>query len=112
VCYDRKDTVVLLLCQRQKAWWAVRLNPKTIPFIKYLAMYQVAPVSQITYYGKVAKIELYEKIGKYKIFPEGDPVKLEKPPGLGKNRYLRPQGPKYTKLSVIKVAESLDDIWG
>lgn len=97
---------------KQKAWWAVRLNPKTIQFIKYLAMYQVAQISKITYYGKVEKIEPYENTGKYKIYLDGDPIKLEKPIGLGKNRYLKPQGPKYTKISVLKAAKTLDDIWG
>jgi len=97
---------------KQKAWWAVRLNPKTIQFIKYLAMYQVAPISKITYYGMVEKIELYENTGKYKIYLDGDPIKLKKPIGLGKNRYLKPQGPKYTKISVLKAAKTLDDIWG
>lgn len=96
----------------QKAWWAVRLNSKTIPFIKYIAIYQVAPESQITYYGKVGKIEPFENTEKYKIYLEGEPIRLEKPVGLGKNPYLKPQGPKYTKLSTILKAITLDDIWG
>jgi len=97
---------------KEKAWWAVRLNTQTIPFIKYIAMYQVAPVSKITYYGKVDKIEPYEKTGKYKIYLQGNPTKLERPVGLGNNPHLKPQGPKYTKLSVIQSAKTLDDIWG
>lgn len=96
----------------QKAWWAVRLNSKTIPFIKNIAIYQVAPESQITYYGKVGKIEPFENTEKYKIYLEGEPIKLEKPVGLGENPYLKPQGPKYTKLSTILKAITLDDIWG
>lgn len=96
----------------QKAWWAVRLNTKTIPFIKYIAIYQVAPVSKITYYGKVGKIEPYENTGKYKIYLDGEPMKIKKPIGLGNNPYLKPQGPKYAKLSVINAAKTLDDIWG
>lgn len=96
----------------QRAWWAVRLNPQLIPFIKYIAIYQVAPVSKITYYGKVEKIEPYENTGKYKIYLQENPVKLERPVGLGKNPHLKPQGPKYAKLSVIQAAKTLDDIWG
>lgn len=97
---------------KEKAWWAVRLNTQTIPFIKYIAMYQVAPVSKITYYGQVDKIEPYEKTSKYKIYLQGNPTKLERPVGLGNNPHLKPQGPKYAKLSVIKAAKTLDDIWG
>ena len=96
---------------KQKAWWAVRLNAKTIPFIKYIAIYQVAPISKITYYGEVAKIEPFENTGKYKLFLKGDPRKLENTVGLGSNRYLKPQGPKYAKLSKIKSAKTLDEIW-
>ena len=96
----------------QKSWWAVRLNIKTIPHIKYIAIYQVAPISKITYYGKISKIELYENTGKYKLYLLGDPIKLGRPVALGANRYLKPQGPKYARLSVIKKAETLDDIWG
>lgn len=95
-----------------KAWWAVRLNSDFIPFIKYLAMYQVAPTSQITYYGEVDRIEPYQGSEKYKIFLKGEPIKLEKPVGLGDNPHLKPQGPKYAKLSEILKAKTLDDIWG
>jgi predicted Mrr-cat superfamily restriction endonuclease len=95
-----------------KAWWAVRLNPTTIQHIKYIAIYQVAPISMITYYGVVDRIEPYENTGKYKLFLKGDPIKLKKPVGLGKNPHLKPQGPKYAQLDKILKAKSLDDIFG
>lgn len=96
----------------QKAWWAVRINSSYLTNIKYLAIYQVAPVSQITYYGKVQKIEPYQDTGKYKIYLSGNPIKLERSVGLGSNPHLKPQGPKYTRLSAIQKANTLDDIWG
>lgn len=96
---------------KKHSWWAVRLNPKSVPFIKYLAIYQVAPISKITYYGKVKKIELFENTGKYIIYLEGDPIKLTDPIPLGNNRYLKPQGPKYTQLIKIKKAKSLDELF-
>lgn len=95
----------------QKAWWAVRLNPKLIPHVKYIAIYQVAPISQITYYGKVNQIEPYENTGKYKLYLDGNPIKLTKPIGLGKNPHLKPQGPKYACLEKILKAKTLDDIF-
>jgi len=96
----------------QKAWWAVKLSPERIPDIKYIAMYQSAPISKITYYGDVDKIEPYKNTGKYKIYLKGDPIKLKSPVKLGKNRRLSPQGPKYSKLEEILKAKSLDDIFG
>ncbi|MFA5238790.1 MAG: restriction endonuclease [Phycisphaerae bacterium] len=111
VCAAKEDGFKRAFLE-QKAWWAVRLNTRMIPFIKYIAIYQVAPVSKITYYGKVEKIEPYENTGKYKIYLKENPIKLEKSVGLGKNPHLKPQGPRYAKLSVIQAAKTLDDIWG
>jgi HJR/Mrr/RecB family endonuclease len=96
----------------EKAWWAVRLGTKMIPEIKYVAMYQVAPVSLITYYGKVDRIEPYQGTEKYILYLKGDPVKLDNPIGIGDNPHLKPQGPRYTKLEKILRANTLDDIFG
>lgn len=111
VCAAREDGFKNAFLD-EKAWWAIRLNPKTIFKIKYIAMYQVAPVSKITYYGKVSKILLYEDTGKYKIYLEGDPKKLDKPVGIGANPHLKPQAPRYTLLEKILVAKNLDDVFG
>jgi len=111
VCSAREDGFKEAFLE-QKAWWAVKLSKKTIPDIKYLAMYQVAPVSQITYYGKVSQIEPFQDTGKYKLYLEGEPIKLEKPVGLGKNTNLKPQGPKYTLLRRLMESRTLDDVFG
>ncbi len=95
----------------ENAWWAVRINSKTIPFIKYLAIYQVAPISKITYYGKIEQIEPYLDTGKYKIYLKNKPIKLDNPVGLGKNPHLKPQGPKYANLNKILKAKTLEDVF-
>jgi len=94
----------------QKAWWAVRIREENIPFIKYLAIYQVAPVSAITYYGEVDKIEPFEDSGKYKLFLKST-EKLQKAVGLGKNPHLKPQGPRYTTLKTILKSKTLDELF-
>ncbi|UCH96119.1 MAG: restriction endonuclease [Candidatus Aminicenantes bacterium] len=97
----------------QYAWWAIRLKEKTIPFIKYFAIYRVAPISQITHYAEVDRIEPYGDTKKYKLyFKSGSIRELEKPVGLGTNPYLKPQGPKYACMNTILSADSLDDIFG
>lgn len=96
---------------KQKAWWAVRINKKYIPKIRYIAMYQTAPISKITYYGKVSKIEPYQGTNKYIVHLDGMPIKLKKAIGLGKNPHLKPQSPKYAKLDNILNAKTLDDVW-
>lgn len=95
----------------QKAWWAVRLNPNTIPHIKYIAIYQVAPISKITYYGKVSRIEPFEDTGKYKLYLNDDPIKLKNPVGIGRDPYLKPQGPRYAELEKILHANTLDEVF-
>ncbi len=96
----------------QRAWWALTLSKKKIPFIKYIAIYQAAPISRITYYGKIARIEPYKDTGKYKAFLDGAPIKLEKPVGLGENPHLAPQRAQYTSLKKILNAKTLDDVFG
>jgi len=96
----------------QNSWWAIKISPEKIPNIKYIAIYQSAPISKITYYGEVDKIEPYRDTGKYKIYLKGKPIKLSNPVKLGKNRRLCPQGPKYSKLDGILKAKTLDDIFG
>lgn len=96
----------------EHAWWAVRIRQQGQPRIKYLAIYQVAPVSAITYYGEVERIEPFENSGKYKIYLRGQPVQLERPIGIGKNRHIRPQAPRYASIERIKAAKTLDDVFG
>jgi len=100
----------------QHAWWAIRIAEQNIPKIKFIAIYQSAPISAITHYGEVARIEPYtgedEDAGKYyKLFLKGEPVVLPHPVTLGKNVHLKPQGPKYAKLDDILKARTLDDVF-
>lgn len=95
-----------------KAWWAIRIWQQKIPYIKYIAMYQVAPLSQITHYGVVDRIEPFEDSGKYIVYLKGDPIKLKNPVGIGEKRNIQPQSSKYAKFEDILTAQSLDDVWG
>ncbi len=99
----------------QHAWWAIRIAEQNIPRIKFIAIYQSQPISAITHYGEVDRIEPYtgedEEAGKYKLFLKGEPVVLPKPVTLGKNVHLKPQGPKYATLGDILKARTLDDVF-
>ena len=52
----------------ENSWYAIRIAGGRIDDIKYIAAYQVAPVSAITHYAEVDKIESYGESGKYKVF--------------------------------------------
>lgn len=43
--------------QGMHKWWAIRLHENMIPKIKYIAFYQVAPISAITHIAAVGDIE-------------------------------------------------------
>ncbi len=99
----------------QRAWWAIRIGDASLPKIKYVAMYRVAPLSAITHYGEVAKIEPYlggdAGEGKYKLLLKGEPVELPHPVGLGTNIHSKPQGPRYALLADILAAKTLADVF-
>jgi len=93
---------------KEKAWWAVRISFSAIPRLKYLAMYEVTPVSAIRWAGKIQAIKPYEDTGKYKIYLS----KIFKvgPIKMGEAR-LAPQSPRYTKFELLEKAKTLSDIF-
>jgi len=93
---------------KEKAWWAVRISSSVIPRLKYLAMYEVTPVSAIRWVGKIQAIKPYEDTGKYKIYLS----KIFKvgPVKMGEAR-LAPQSPRYTKFELLEKAKTLSDIF-
>ncbi len=97
------------LCEH--AWWAVTINKEKLDHIKYLAIYQVAPISAITHYGEVERIEPYEGGPKYKLYLKSAPIELKQPVELGENSNLKPQGPRYVKLNDIIRSKTLDELW-
>ena len=100
----------------QRAWWAVRIGERNLPKIRYVAIYQVAPISAITHYGEVDHIEKFrghdEYEGKYKLFLKAEPIRLSQPVVLGPNVLLRPMSPRYARLRDILSAKTLADVFG
>lgn len=92
----------------QKAWWTVRISSNIINKLKYIAMYEVAPVSAIRWYGVISSIKPYEDTGRYKIYCSEifkiGPIKLDNP------KYT-PQASRYTKFDLIRNANKISDIF-
>ncbi|MGI6321846.1 MAG: hypothetical protein ACOXZO_00780 [Bacteroidales bacterium] len=64
------------------AWWAIRISFSMLNHIKYIAVYQVAPISAITHVAEVSRIEKYKDTNKYIVYfkesaREINPVKLD-----------------------------------
>lgn len=93
----------------ENRWYQIRINASMIPKIKYLAVYQVAPISAITYFAEVASIEPWQDGSKYVVNFKGTPEEvgpLRLVPA-GKAKAL--QNIRYTSLNRIKNARNLDE---
>ena len=94
----------------QNAWYAIRLNASMIPKIKYIAAYQVAPISAITHIAEVKNIEQYQDTNKYILYftEKAEKIKAVK---LGRNKGKAPQSSRYTSKDRILIADSLDKVF-
>lgn len=92
-------------------WFAIRISGAMIDKIKYIAAYQVAPISGITHIAEVDRIEKYKDTNKYIVFFKPGTVKKINKVALGKKK-LAPQAPRYSTYNTIIGARTLDDLWG
>jgi len=107
VCPARKEGFKSAFLD-EKAWWAIRISPNAISKLKYIAMYEVAPISAIRWTGKIQSIKPYEDTGKYKIYCSEifkvGPIKLDV------QKYA-PQASRYTKFDLVLKAKKMSDIF-
>jgi hypothetical protein len=89
-------------------WWSIRIKESKIPELKYIAGYQVAPMSAITHVAKIKLIvESEVDPGKYKVIFDG-PAKQIKSIALGKTSKI--QGPAYCEYTKLNGAKNIDDL--
>lgn len=97
--------------EKKNAWWAVRISQDNIPKLKYIGLYEGAPISAIRYYAKITKIEPHpDKPSKYLIHHDGNIVELENHIILGENPELSLYGPRYYKLEDILKSKTMADL--
>lgn len=115
---DGRDTIVVPAQQDgfrevflgENAWYAIRIGGGMLQRIKYIAAYQSAPVSAITHYAPVERIEPYGDDGKYKlIFSE--PAKSIGPIPFADATSGSMQGSRYTSLEKLRSAKKVSDIF-
>lgn len=95
----------------ENAWWAVRIGQPTIPKLKYIALYESAPISAIRAYAKITSIEPYpEHPGRYIIRHDGNIQYFADPIQLGTNSSLALQGSRYYKLEDMKASKTLGEL--
>jgi len=95
----------------QNCWWAIRISSSMIDRLRYIAAYQTAPISAVTYYAEVRKIEKHKDTDKYIVYFK-DKAKKITPIRLGKKKKgAAPQAPRYTTFDNLKKAKNLQDLW-
>jgi hypothetical protein len=94
----------------QDCWHAVRISSGKIDKIKYIAAYRTTPVSAITHFAPVNRIEPYGESGKYKLIfsekaqPIGPIIFSDAPSGAM-------QSPRYTTFKKLTTAKKYTDLF-
>jgi hypothetical protein len=93
-------------------WYAIRMHASMRPQIKFIAAYQVAPISAITHIAPVASIDTWKDSGKL-VITFAEPAHKVGPISLVNNgKVSQLQNLRYTSRQRIETAKTLDDIWG
>ena len=93
-------------------WFAIRINAREIPKFKYIAAYQVAPISAVTHIAEIKDILPYRDSGKYVVKFKDKAIPLENPVKLQKGKLgSAPQGPRHTSHEKLINARHLHQLW-
>jgi hypothetical protein len=95
----------------QDCWYAIRISSSMIERIKFIAGYQTAPISAITYYAEVSKIEKYKDSGKYIVYFKEKAQKIGPIELSVRKKGAAPQAPRYTSMSKLLKAKTMDEVF-
>jgi hypothetical protein len=116
---DQIDTVVVP-AQREgfertflgeHCWYAVRIHGTVRPQIKFIAGYQIRPVSAITHIAPVKSIEPHGDEGKSIIYFSEPATAIEPIPMVKGGRVKTFQNLRYTTLDRLQNAKTLDEVF-
>lgn len=94
----------------ENRWYSIKLNASMIPKIKYIAAYQVKPISAITHIAEVKSIDRWQDTNKY-VLTFSIPADEIKHVKMGKNKGKVPQSSRYTSKARILAAKTLDQVF-
>ncbi len=97
---------------KEDCWYAIRISGGMLDKIKYIAAYQTQPVSAITHYAPVSRIEPYGEGGKYKVVFSESAKPIAPPIPYGDAPRGVMQGPRYTSFARLQKARKLTDVLG
>ena len=95
----------------ENRWYAIRIHGSMRPQIKFIAGYQVAPVSAITHIAPVGSIEPWKETDKF-VVNFSEPAKEIGPIPLVKGGRVKAlQNLRYSTRERLIAAKTLDDLW-
>lgn len=95
----------------ENKWYAIRISSSMIDRIRYIAGYQTSPISAITYYAEVSKIEKYKDTGKYIVYFKEPAKKIEPIKLISGKSGKAPQAPRYTTFEKLIKAKKIEDVF-
>lgn len=90
-------------------WYPIRISAEKLQSLKWIAVYQTAPISAITHFARIVQIVDYLETGRYKIAIH-EPQQLSSRIALGDNRSKTLQGQRYTTLEKLNKAKIVEDL--
>jgi hypothetical protein len=94
----------------EDCWYAIRISGGMQGKIKYIAAYQTQPVSAITHYAEVDRIEPYGDSGKFKVIFSGKAREISPIPFKDAISGSM-QGPRYTNFEKLKLATNIGHLF-
>lgn len=95
----------------QKCWYQIRISAAMLDKIKYIAVYQVSPISAITHVAEVDRIEKYKESDKYILYFKNNAKPIKNVSLSCATKGKAPQAPRYTTYAKLMEASNLDDLW-
>lgn len=94
----------------ENCWYAIRIGGGMINKLKWIAAYQAAPLSAITHYAEIARIEPYGEEGKYKIIFKTPAIAITPIP-FADAAQGSTQSPRYTTYEKMMKAKKISELW-
>jgi len=94
----------------QNEWYAIRISGGMLDKIKYIASYRTAPVSAITHYAPIERIEPYGEEGKYKLIFSEPAKEIDNKVSFDLARGSM-QAPRYTSIKKLLSSSKLSELF-
>jgi hypothetical protein len=92
-------------------WHAIRIHGTMRPQIKYIAAYQIRPISAITHIASVDSIEPWGDTGKFVVNFSEPAHEITHIKLVPNGRVKALQNIRYTTLKRLEAAKTLDEVW-